>query len=523
MSATSALRDSLSQPRAYSHAVDSVTVRETHISWVFLTGEYAYKVKKPVRTPFLDFSTLELRRQFCEEELRLNRRFAPELYLDVVPITGDPEAPRVGGSGLPIEHAVRMRQFPEDRLLSRMIAAGTLSAEQIDQLAATIAAAHRSAERLPTGSAWGRPELIQQEAVDNFAALSPDLPEEVRRLARELESWTRDAGARLSTTFAARREGGWVRECHGDLHLGNLVAWSPPAGDGVDASTRLDVAASPIRLFDGIEFSPEFRWIDVVSDVAFTTMDLADRGRPDFARRLRNAYLERTGDYAGLQVWRWYGAYRALVRAKVASIQAGQQTDAPATQERLLQEAAGYLRLAADESRPATPRLIITCGVSGSGKTHRSQAIVERLGAIRLRTDVERKRLAGLTADARTGSPPGGGIYTPERTQATYDRLQELARIVLQAGFAAVVDGTFLRSAERTRFRELAAELQVPFALLLCEAPQEVLESRLAARRGDASEATAAILARQLADCEPLTVDELPFQLPLDQILNLYA
>lgn len=502
----------LLNPAAYPHTPSVIDVRETHISWVFLTGPYAYKVKKPVVTPFLDFSTLERRRFFCGEEVRLNQRFAPDLYLGVVPITGSAEHPRVGGTGEPLEYAVQMRQFPEAALLSRRIAAGALSAHEIDVLARTVADFHQQATPAPPDAPWGRPDEIVKPALDNFDLLAQDLDEESRTAAEELRQWTRETATRLRPAWDQRREAGWVRECHGDLHLGNLLWW---AGTNVPPGR----GAERVIPFDCIEFNPSLRWIDVVSDVAFTVMDLADRGRPDFAHRLHNAWLEETGDYAGLSVWRWYLVYRAMVRAKVASLRAGQEQDAPETHRRLLREAANYIHLAKTYAHPVAPRLIITHGVSGSGKTTGAQVLVDRLGAIRIRSDVERKRLAGLAPLAASQSGIETGLYSPERTEQTYAALASASRQTLRAGYTAVVDATFLRRAERDRFRRVAEECGVPFVIVPFEAPRAVLVERLAARQGDASEATPPVLARQLAVREPLGADERPFCRPLEQLV----
>lgn len=507
------LPSALLDPAAYPHTPSAVTVRETHISWVFLTGRYAYKVKKPVATPFLDFSTLERRRFYCEEEVRLNQRFARELYLGVVPITGSAEHPRVGGIGEPLEYAVQMRQFPEEALLSRMIAAGTLRIEHIDALARMIAEVHQRATPAEPTSPWGRPAEIVKPALDNFDLLAQDLDDADRHAAAELRAWTEAAAQRLPDVWQQRRAAGWVRECHGDLHLGNLLWWG-----GLE--TPLGGEAGRITPFDCIEFNPSLRWIDVVSDVAFTVMDLADRGRPDFAHRLQNAWLEETGDYSGLAVWRWYLVYRAMVRAKVASLRAAQEQDAPDAHRRSLREAGNYIHLAEASARPSAPRLIITHGVSGSGKTTGAQLLVDRLGAIRIRSDVERKRLAGLAPTAASHSGVAEGLYTPARTAQTYTALVHFARQSLHAGYTTVVDAAFLRRADRDQFRRLAGECGVPFVIVPFEAAEGVLLERLASRRGDASEATAAVLRKQLADQQPLESDERPFCQTLEQLVS---
>jgi aminoglycoside phosphotransferase family enzyme/predicted kinase len=476
----------LREPRSYPRGAGRVEVIETHISRVFLAGGYAYKVKKPVALSFLDFSTLAARRRYCEEELRLNRRTAPDLYLGVVPIVDTSGGVRVGGEGEALEYALEMRRFPQDALADAMARRGELRAGHVDSLAAAIAAFHA---KIPPArdSDYGSPERIAASALASFAQTGG-------LAAADLRDWTWREGERLRGTFAARRREGFVRECHGDLHLGNIVFLE----DG------------PVP-FDCIEFDPGLRWIDVMSEVAFLAMDLLEHGLAALAWRFLNAYLEATGDYAGVRVLRYYLVYRAMVRALVASIRERQPGSA-ATQGRAHRELGAYLALARSLSAPEAPALVLMHGLSGSGKTTVSQKILEELGAVRVRSDVERKRLHGLAAGARTNADPGGGIYSPEATRLTYERLAQAARGIVESGYKAIVDATFLGRAEREAFRALSREAAVPFLIVSCEAPDDVLRSRVARRRAaesDASEADATVLERQLASREPLGEYEL--------------
>jgi aminoglycoside phosphotransferase family enzyme/predicted kinase len=479
-------------PRAGSK--DSVEVIETLISWVLLSGSFAWKIKKAVDLGFLDFTTLAARRRFCEEELRLNRRLAPALYLDVVPIAGTVDAPVPGGEGAAIEYAVRMREFPQSALASSVLARGELARAHIDALAADIAAFHARIARAPPDGPFGTPQDLLRFALENFEAAggAAATPDERAKLTA-LHDWTLREHAARTARFGERRARGFVRECHGDLHLGNMVL----------QDDRLVV-------FDCIEFNDHLRWIDVMSEVAFVVMDLEDRGAPALAHRFLNAYLERTGDYAGLAVLRFYLTYRAMVRAKVARLRAD-QLDPGAARDAALAEFHGYLDLAAHFARPPRPALVLTHGLSGCGKTTLSQALLELTGAVRIRSDVERKRLHGLDAGARTGSDVAGGLYTDQATQATYDHIAALAREVLAAGDIALVDAAFLQRWQRDPFRQLAAELGVPFAIVAFVAPEATLRRRLAARQrqgGDASEADLAVLAHQLRMQEPLAAGE---------------
>ena len=505
----------LQQASAYSHPCGEIALRETHISWVFLTGDWAYKLKKPVRTSFLDFSTLERRRLCCEEELRLNRRFAPDLYVGVSTITGTPERPQVDGAGPVLEYAVRMRQFPEDSLLSRMLSADRLTATHMDQLAREIARVHSCAARSTPSDPWASAEEVQREALENLDVLDSATKVDWSERLRSLRDWTNNEWGRLASEFEDRRRLGAVRECHGDLHLGNIVLWERP-----QASPGAPV--SPVMLFDCIEFNPAFRWIDVLSDAAFLAMDLAERGRPDFGARFRNLYLEETGDYRGLTVLRWYLVYRALVRAKVAVLRAAQSPADSPERRQPLADAEAYIRLAEDFVRPTVPRLLITCGVSGSGKTFGTQPLVDQLGMIRVRSDVERKRLAGLPALAVSGSGVGTGLYTAEYGRRTKDRLLECAEAIVTAGWSAIIDATFLQFEDRQRFRAAAMRWGVPLVILPFEVDRTTLETRVTARAregADASEAGLEVLRRQRASREPLRESERADCRTVEQVL----
>lgn len=484
----------LRNPAVFGPEVEQVDVLETHISTVLLTGRLAYKLKKPVDLGFLDFTTLSARRHFCEEELRLNRRLAPRLYLDVVAITGSLDAPAIGGAGPPVEYAVKMREFPQEGLLGGVLARGELEAGQIDALAAQVAIFHGQVEIAGEKTDFGTPEEILRFALQNFAQIRPLVvaPTPSRVLDR-LERWTVRTHRSLESAFGKRRHGGFVRECHGDLHLGNIAL--------VDGE---------LTIFDCLEFNDELRWIDVMSEVAFVVMDLHDRGRAAYAHRFLNAYLEASGDYAGLVVLRFYLVYRALVRAKVACLRAAQLGPGE-ERSRLMVEFGGYLELAQGYATAGRGGIVITHGLAGSGKTTLTQSLLERIGAIRLRSDVERKRLHGFAASARTHSPITGGLYAEDATEHAYARLAELAGGVVQSGYIAIVDATFLKRTQRDRFRELAAMLGVPFVMVAFSAGEGLLRERIAAREregGDVSEADIAVLEHQLRTREVIAADE---------------
>jgi len=489
-----ALIRSLHDPACYDHPAGPVRVIETHISWVLLTGEFAYKIKKPLDLGFLDFSSLDKRLHACCDEVQLNRRLAPAIYLDVVPITGTPAAPRINGSGETFEYAVKMRQFPPDATLDRLDAQGGMSAQHVEAIAATLARFHlEGCARAAADSPWGSPEKILQPVAQNFAQIAPRLDDPADRAQLDaLQRWSEAEHARLAPLMAARKRDGFVRECHGDLHLGNL-AW-------VDGQ---------LLVFDCIEFNPELRWIDIQSEVAFCYMDLLQRGHADWAWLFLNLWLERSGDYAGIALLRYYAVYRALVRAKVAAIRTG-QTAGPA-RDATLAEVRTLLQLAATLTRPQPTRLDITHGLSGSGKTTLTQKRMQTPGAIRLRSDVERKRLAGLDALARSGAGVGQDLYAADATRRTYAHLARLAGNILDAGWPVIVDATFTARWQRDLLREVAHSRNTDFRILDFPVPVPTLRERILQRErsgSDASEAGLAVLQHQLDTEEPLAADE---------------
>jgi aminoglycoside phosphotransferase family enzyme/predicted kinase len=484
----------LLDPRCYPHPAEQVDLVETHASWLLMAGEFAYKIKKPITLPFLDYGTLARRETCCRDELVLNRRLAPDLYLDVVAIGGTPGQPRFGG--LPaIEWGVRMRRFDEQGRLDRVAARGELTPRHLSQLAATLCAFWEAAAVAAPATRFGAPEQVLAAARENFSELRQLMPPADQPQIEQLAIWTEDEFARRAADFAARKAGGRVREGHGDLHLGNLAL--------------IDGHVTP---FDCIEFNEDFRWNDTASEIAFVWIDLLDHRRRGLAAWLLNAWLEVGGDFQALAVLRFYAVYRAMVRAKIAALRARQEDAADKLAD--LDSARTYLQLGRQIAAPPAPTLVITCGLSGSGKTTASTARLldptraEAGSIVRLRSDVERKRLFGLAPHEKSGSTPDGGIYTTEATTRTYARLHALARSLLLAGWPVIVDAAFLRREERATFRTLADELGAGFGILSTVAPEAELRRRLMARSGDASEATVAVLEKQLTWFEPLDDSE---------------
>jgi uncharacterized protein len=456
---------------------------QTHGASLLLTADRVYKIKKPVNLGFLDFSTLARRQHYCEEELRINRRYAPQLYRRVVAITGSPDQPQFDGEGAIIEYAVEMNRFAAEQRMDAVLARGEVSAADIAVLARHLSQLHAESPRCQPGTA----DIAQlnQPLLDNLADCERLLAG--RPGLDAVASWSRRALGELQAVFERRLASGCVRECHGDLHLANLF--------------RDDQG---IHAFDAIEFDPALRWIDVMNDLAFLLMDLDQRGADDLSALLLSHYLEETGDYDGLAPLALFRCYRALVRAKVTWIRAEQA--APAERTALASEVDRYLALAERQIQPATPILWQMGGLSGSGKSTRALALVRAHAAIRIRSDVERKRLFGLSPQAHSQSPVGAGLYTPESGQLTYQRLATLARDCLRHGYSVVVDAASLRASERTLFRTLAEAGGWPWRLVWCTADEATLRARIEARRqagGDPSEATGSVLDAQLRIVEP--------------------
>ncbi|MDD2883038.1 MAG: AAA family ATPase [Rhodoferax sp.] len=481
----------LLSPARYLPGVTHVDLVQTHISWVLLAGEFAYKVKKPVSLPFLDFSTLAHRRRYCQDELRLNQRFAPELYLAVVGIFNTHQDPQWQGEGRPIEYAVKMRRFDETGRLDRVCTRGELQPRHLSDLAQTLVAFHASAAIAPTASQFGSARSILEPAQDNFDDLLRFFTDvDIQARLAALRTWTEGQFDQLAPLMAARKRAGQVRECHGDLHLANMV-----------------LIKQRVQMFDCIEFNDDLRWIDVANEIAFTYVDLLAHQQPGLANWFVNEVLSQSGDFNAAKVLRFYAVYRALVRAKVAAIRAAQSQGDK-------HESLAYIALAEQLLLQPRLRLVITHGLSGCGKTVASNALLQNnshAAMLRLRSDVERKRLFGLASTVHSGSGLDAGIYTADAHARTYAHLRAWAAGLLAAGWSVIVDAAFLRRADRDSFRTLAREAGAAFSILAPQASPEQLRERILARQAlgaDASEATLDVLAQQMKTLQPLTKDE---------------
>jgi aminoglycoside phosphotransferase family enzyme/predicted kinase len=485
---------------AYPHAVQTVELIETHVSWVLLTGEFAYKIKRPVHYDFVDLRSAERRAVLCAEELRLNRRFAPELYVRVCPITAQAGEARIDGSGPVIEHAVQMRQFPHCDELDQLLAHQAVEPGALFRFGADLARIHDTLPLPDAKQPWGEPGAWERIALRNIAECS----KVTVALGGEVDLVTQ-----LQTTFDARVDGtrplrsqrfhaGRVRECHGDLHAGNVVRYG-----------------GKLLTFDCLEFDAALRWIDIADDLAFLLADLDFHRQPQHEHALLSGYLLESGDFQACRLLRLFKAHRALVRARVTALRGLSSSTAPTDLAVLKQRYGAYLACAgaALRPRPRAPVLVLMHGLSGSGKSWLASQIAPALGLLHLRSDIERKRLAGVgphSAPTRPG-PAGEGLYSAQASARVYQRLLECAADVLAGEYAALIDATFARREERLRCYELARRLGIPCHVIHCQAPEGVLRKRILERReraDDPSDADLDVLSWQQARFEPVDANE---------------
>ena len=491
---------------AYPHPVETVELVETHVSWVLLTGAFAYKIKRPVQYAFIDLRSAERRAFFCREELRLNQRFAAELYLEVCEITSVHGEARIGGTGPVIDHAVRMHQFRREDELDRLLASGRIEARELEAFGRSLAHIHAQLPVAPQARPWGRPDRVRALILENLEQCieagarlgdSDGLRALGPRLTQRLEV--------LTPCLVQRRAADRVRECHGDLHVRNIVR-----------------RAGRLLAFDCLEFDPAFRWIDVADEIAFLLADLDVLGHPTHANAFLNGYLAEGGDYQACRVVDLYKAHRALIRAKVTALAyAGQIRSVGREQARRQYEA--YVGGARGALASRQPLLVLMMGLSGSGKSWLASRLAPLLGAIHLRSDTERKRLAALPGMAQSASAIQQQRYSPEAKARVYEYLADCAQQVLGGGYAAIIDATFARREDRARFCRLAARLGVRLRVVSCRAAQDVLRARVAerhARGTDASEADLDVLRWQEAHAEPVMADEGLVELEVDTTGN---
>jgi len=487
------LIEELKNPDFYPHSVKiPVEIIQTHASIIFLTGDYVYKVKKPVNYNFLDFSTLEKRKYYLEQELELNTKVAANIYLEVLSINEEQGSISLNGEGKVIEYILKMNQFPQECLLSKIFERGELTEKAIESLAEKVAQFHRKAVSNSYITQFGNLEVIKQAFDENYQQTEKYINfVQTQKQYDETKAYTDKFFAEHRDWLEERQIKGMIRECHGDLHLNNICQWQ-----------------GEIQLFDRIEFNESFRFVDVMYDLAFTAMDLTARGREDFANLFVNTYLEQTADWEGLKVLPLYLTRQAYVRAKVNSF----LLDGDTFSEKIKADAQDYYQLAWQYTQPQKPRLILMSGFSASGKSTIGKVIAKNLNAIQIRSDAVRKHLAGIDLN-QTGSLD---IYSLEMSQKTFARLAELARILITLGYPVILDARYDKYAWREPLLTYAQNLKIPFHIVHCHAPIEVLKQRIAARKGDISDATIEVLNAQIEKTEPFNEKEQPYLISLD-------
>lgn len=493
---------------AFNHPTHQLELIETHVSWVILTGKYAYKIKKPVDFGFLDFSTLKKRKYFCEEELRLGQLFAPEIYLAVVPITGTIEHPKINGDTGPIlEYAIKMCEFSQDNLLSALLKQGKLNPSLIDQLGQLIAEFHKETAIAPENSHFGLPNEVHAPTQQNFEQIISLLKDsdDIEQINR-LKLWANDQFTKHQKLFKLRKEKNFIRDCHGDLHLANIIFYH-----------------DKLILFDRLEFNEDLRWTDVIADLAFLAMDLSGKKQFKLANQLINTYLQFTGDYLGLNLLAYYLSYRAVVRAKIALFRLNQKDLNDKERLDVRNDYYNFINLAKSYTETKKPSLIIMHGFAGSGKSTIAKKIASECGGIQINSDIIRKQIFNIPINENSYSSPYGGIYTPQSTEKTYNKLLNLAKIIIKAGFTVLIDATFLLHSQRIMFYNLAKLLKVPFYILHCQTNDREIIQRIKKRKlknKSISEANVSILKLQKELEEPLSKLEQQHTFIIDNKLN---
>lgn len=483
----------LLHPEAYPHPADDIRLHETHISWVVLAGRYAYKIKKPVNFGFLDFSTRERRAAVCADEVRLNRRLAPDVYLGVVELVERNGAYFVGGPGRPVEPMVWMRRLPEAGMLPNLLRAGAVDARLVRRIARRLARFHATAATGPGVDEYGALPTLRTNWQENFDQTAPFVGRTLLATVRTaivayVERFLNEQQPLLERRVASGR----IREGHGDLHAASIC-----------------IEGRRIQLFDCLEFNPRFRCADVAAEVAFLAMDLDHFGRADLADAFVDAYVRASGDAELPRLLDFYRCYRAFVRGKVLSLRLTEPGLSPEQETRTIEEARAYFDLAwAYAGGLGRAMLLVTMGLPASGKTSLAAALAQRLGLVHLSSDVVRKELVGLAPTERCPAAFGAGLYTPAMTRRVYAALRRRGAAWLRRGRSVVLDATYSQPAERAAVARLAARLGAPLLVLVCRVDEATARQRLAARAADPRTASDARLelwpALQAAFAEPL-------------------
>jgi uncharacterized protein len=508
MTDISYLIEEMQESSFYPHPVTQpIKIIQTHASLVFLTGEYAYKIKKQVYLEFLDYSTLAKRKHFLEIELKLNKKIAPELYLAVIPIINQNNNLTLGGTGEVVEYTLQMRQFPQKNLFTNLLAANKLSSDRavypkgnrLIELGKIVAQFHQTADTNEYISSFGTVAKIRVAIAQNYQQSQKYLGVvQTQTQLDKTKAYTDYFLSEREDLFNNRIKQHKIKECHGDLHLNNICLWQ-----------------NKIQLFDRIEFNESFRFVDTFYDIAFTIMDLDTRSRPDLANVFLNSYLEYTGDWTGLLLLPFYLSRQAYVRGKVNSFLLDDPEVSVASKEQAKKTASNYYRQAYQYTQTKSGSLILMSGLSGSGKSTVAHYLAKQQGAIHLRSDAVRKHLAGIPVD-ESGQDD---LYSAEMTQKTYTRLLELGLLLAKEGFTVILDAKYDRLAQRQTAITQGNSQSIPIKIIQCNAPVSILRDRINKRQGDISDATADLITSQQANAEAITAAEKVYVTTVDTSL----
>lgn len=488
--------NSLLKPEAYPEPAKDVRLVQTHVSWIFLAGEFAFKIKKPVDFGFLDFSTLDRRRFYCHEEVRLNSRLCPEIYLGVTPVRETPDGAAFHGDGRVIDYAVKMRRLPEERMADRLLAEGRLTPDDVRKIALKVAEFHGRAERSAEIGNYGTLAAIERNWDENFRQAEEFAGVTIApRDLQLLRDWARTFMAERSGLFNGRVAGGFIRECDGDLHLENICL------------------TDRVCIFDCIEFNNRFRYTDTLADIAFLVMDLEYHGRRDLAELFLEEYKSVSKDVVESALVDFYRVYRAFVRGKVESFRL-KDPSIPANEKMAAGERARrYFRLARGyiirEKLPAF--LVVLCGLTGSGKSTVADALSLELGLEVISSDRLRKELAGIPLLQRTENEYGTGLYSTAQNESTYWQLVARADLLLSAGNGAIVDATCRRRRDRESLRSVAEKHGAHLLFVVVESPEDIVRKRLeerTARGTSISDGSWQVYLKQREEFEPVLAAE---------------
>ncbi len=479
---------SLLKPGGYPQPPQKIELKQTQMSFVFLADDLVYKAKKPVDLGYLDYTTLEKRRHFCQRELELNRRLCPDVYLEVVPITNDNGRISIGGSGETIEYAVKMRRLPDGRMMDVLLAKDRVTPDMLEGLAERLARFHREAETNGQIASFGGLETVRRNNDENFSQTEKYVGKAIPAARyTELEDFTKNFIERHRALFEKRVKDGRIRDLHGDLHAAHICF------------------TNGVCVYDCIEFNDRFRYGDVASEMAFLAMDLDHYGRADLSRLFINSYIAESGDDELRQLLPFYKSYRACVRGKVTCFKLDDPYVSDEEKRRILTEATDYFQLAQSYVKQK-PTLFITAGLVGCGKSSFSQALAARLGLVVISSDVTRKRLAGIPLMEHRYEDFDRGIYSPGFGLKTYAAMFEEAAAILDEGYPVILDASFIKSDIRQEAVKLAGKTGADFLAIECSLEENKVKERLQHRSKEASlsDGRWEIYPRQKTEFEPL-------------------